>query len=65
MFFSIPHFLVRDKVMKMMVIYHVVLMCHYYQQQLPLLLLLQRQKTNLDASMDMKDKMLMVDNKPM
>jgi hypothetical protein len=33
-------------------------MLHYYQQQQPLLLQLLQQKTNLDASMDMMDKLM-------
>jgi hypothetical protein len=44
--------------MKMTEIYHVVLMLRYYQQQQPLLLQLQQQKMNLDASMDMTDKLM-------
>jgi hypothetical protein len=56
--FPILHFLVHDKPMKMMEIYHVALMLHYYQQQQLLLLQLQQQKMNLDASMDMMDKLM-------
>jgi hypothetical protein len=55
--FFIPHFLVYDKRMKMMAICYVVSMLRYCQQQQRLLLQLQ-QKTNLDASMDMMDKLM-------
>jgi hypothetical protein len=55
--FFIPHFLAYDKRMKMMAICYVVSMLRYCQQQQRLLLQLQ-QKTNLDASMDMMDKLM-------
>jgi hypothetical protein len=42
----------------MMEIFHVVLMLHYSQQQLQRQPQLQQQKMNLDASMDMMDKLM-------
>jgi hypothetical protein len=42
----------------MMEIFHVVLMLHYSQQQQLRLLQLRQQKMNLDASMDMMDKLM-------
>jgi hypothetical protein len=52
-----------------MEIFHVVLMLNYFQQQQLRLLQLRQQKMNLDASMDMMDKLMdemsAVDNKRM
>ncbi len=66
LFSSILRFLVHDKMME---IFHVVLMLNYFQQQQLRLLQLRQQKMNLDASMDMMDKLMdemsAVDNKRM